>query len=80
MGGLVKIGGGSAHEIACYKAESTRQGAVAGAASSAAGQVVVNNAEIAFARAVIASCIANNSNVGLEAYQTLLRALGTGGS
>jgi replication-associated recombination protein RarA len=81
MGGLVHTGSTVVtHDVACQKAESTRQSAVAGAASSAAGQVVVNNAEIAFARAVIASCIANNSSAGLEAYQSLLRALGTGGS
>jgi hypothetical protein len=79
MGGKI-VTGVIAHDVACNKAESTRQSAVAGAAQSAAGQVVVNNAEIAYARAVIASCIANNNNVGLEAYQSLLRALGTGGS
>jgi hypothetical protein len=80
MGGLVHTGSVlTAHDLACQKAESTRQSSVAGAASSAAGQVVMNNAEIAYARAVVASCIANNGGAGAEAFQSLLRALGTGG-
>jgi hypothetical protein len=79
MGGLVKSGN-YVHDAACAIAESVRQNAVATAASSAAGQVTVNNAEIAYARAVIASCTANNNSAGKEAFQTLLRSLGTGGS
>jgi hypothetical protein len=79
MGGRI-LSGNYVHDQACLAAESTRQSAVAGAASSPAGQVVVNNAEIAWARACIASCKANNSAVGAEAFQTLLRALGTGGT
>lgn len=79
MGGIVKTGN-IAHDNACYLAESTRQSTVAGATQNAAGQVTVNNAEIAYARAVIASCAANNNNIGKEPFQTLLRALGTGGS
>ena len=79
MGGKVTTGV-IAHDNACYIAESKRQSAVFGVASSAAGQVVVNNAEIAWARACIASCIANNNSVGAEPFQSLLRALGTGGS
>jgi hypothetical protein len=78
MGGKVQTGN-LAHDSACVVHESTRQAAVAAAAQSPAGQLAVNNAEIAWARGVIASCKANNSNVGMEPFQTLLRALGTGG-
>ncbi len=39
----------------------------------------MNNAEIAWARACIVSCNANNGGIGTEPFQTLLRALGTGG-
>jgi hypothetical protein len=69
----------SAHDIACNVAESTRQTVQATAAQSPAGQVTLNAAEIAWARACIASCNTNNAGVGKEPYQTLLRALGTGG-
>ena len=79
MGGLVKTGN-YAHDLACAVAEQARQSAVAGVTMNPAGQVTSNNAEIAFSRAVIASCKANNNGVGTEAFQTLLRALGTGGS
>jgi len=79
MGGTVKTGN-IAHDSACYLAESARQGAVAGATQNAAGQVTVNNAEIAYARAVIASCKANLNGAGAETFQSLLRALGTGGT
>lgn len=78
MGGRV-TSGVYAHDLACSLAESTRQGAAAGATQNAAGQVTINNAEIAWARAVIASCKANNNGIGTEPFQTLLRALGTGG-
>ena len=79
MGGKV-TSGKFTHDQACSVAEGVRQSSVSGAASSAAGQVVVNNAEIAWARAIIASCIANNNAVGAEPFQNLLRSLGTGGS
>lgn len=79
MGGKVQSGN-LAHDNACNLAEGTRQVSVAGAAQSAAGQVTVNNAEIAWARACVASCIANNNKIGAEPFQTLLRALGTGGN
>jgi hypothetical protein len=74
MGGIVKSGV-YAHDLACAIAEGIRQNSVAGATS----QVVVNNAEIVYARAIVASCKANNNGAGAEAFQTLLRALGTGG-
>jgi hypothetical protein len=47
---------------------------------NAAGQVAANNAEIAFCRAVIASCKANNNSQGMEPYINVLKQLGTGGS
>lgn len=79
MGGLVKSGN-YAHDLACTAAEASRQAAVATVTMNPAGQVASNNAEITYARAVIASCKANNNGIGTEPYQTLLRALGTGGS
>ena len=78
MSGRIKTGV-TAHDQALAVAESARQSAVFGAAQSAAGQAVVNTAEIAWARACVASCVANNSGSGIEPFQTLLRALGTGG-
>jgi hypothetical protein len=79
MGGVVKTGN-TAHDAACSVAEGVRQAAVAGVAMGAAGQVASNNAEIVYARAIIASCVANNAGAGAEAFRTLLRALGTGGT
>lgn len=79
MGGVVKTGN-LAHDNACFLAEGVRQASVAGATSNAAGQATVNNAEITWARAVVASCKANNNSIGAEPFQTLLRALGTGGT
>jgi hypothetical protein len=79
MGGVIKTGN-QAHDSACNLAEAVRQAAVAAATQNPAGQVASNNAEIVFARAVIASCRANNNGNGAESYQTVLRALGTGGS
>lgn len=72
--------GNYAHDVACALAEGVRQASAAGATSNAAGQVTINTAEIAWARSIIASCKANNNNVGMEPFQTLLRALGTGGT
>jgi hypothetical protein len=67
------------HDLACNKALGVLQGSIAAATQNAAGQVTINNAEIVWARAVIASCKQNNSSQGLEAAMSLLRALGTGG-
>jgi hypothetical protein len=64
------------HDAACNLAEAVRQVSAAAAASSPAGQVVVNNAEIAWARACIASCKANNAGNGQEPYINVLKALG----
>jgi len=79
MGGHTRSGN-LVHDTACNVAESTRQAAQAAAAQSPAGQVAVNNAEIAWARACITSAKANNNGIGVEPWQTLLRALGTGGT
>jgi hypothetical protein len=68
-----------AHDLACALAEGVRQGAVASLTMNAAGQVVSNNAEIAYNRACIASCKTNNGGAGQEAFASALRALGTGG-
>jgi hypothetical protein len=76
MGGLTKTDGSVAHNAALLAAEVALQSTVANVASSAAGQVVMNNAELAFHRAVVASCKANNNNQGLEASLAALRALG----
>jgi hypothetical protein len=79
MGSIVKTTS-LTHNTTCNIAEGTRQVTVAGAAQSAAGQVVINNAEATWARAVIASADANNSGFGAEPARTLLRSLGTGGT
>jgi hypothetical protein len=72
--------GNYAHDAACAIAEGTRQATAATATQNAAGQVTINNAEIVWARAIIASCVANNNGQGAEAFRSLLRALGTGGA
>jgi hypothetical protein len=65
--------GNQNHDNTVNTAESTRQVAVAAAASQAA----VNSAEITFYRAAKASAIANGC--GVEPFITALRSLGTGG-
>jgi hypothetical protein len=75
LGGTVKSGN-YLHDVACALAEGVRQSAVAGATS----QATVNAAEITWARAIVASCKANNGGAGAEAFTSLLRALGTGGT
>jgi hypothetical protein len=75
MGGVVKSGV-AAHDQACYLAEVARQAAVSAAAQSPAGQAAVNAAEIAYHRAVVASCKANNGGHGLEASFSALLSLG----
>jgi len=79
MGGKIQSGN-LAHDQACALAEGVRQAALIGNTQNAAGQVVSNNAEIAWARSCVASCVANNSGAGAEAFRSLLRALGTGGT
>jgi hypothetical protein len=75
MGGTVKSGV-YLHDQACALAEGVRQAAVAGATS----QSTITSAEITWARAIVASCKTNNNGQGAEAFQSLLRALGTGGT
>jgi hypothetical protein len=79
MGGVIQSGV-FAHDQACIKAEAVRQSSVLGAAMSPAGQAVMNSAEIAWARACLASCKANNNSQGMEAFISVLKSLGTGGS
>jgi hypothetical protein len=74
LGGKI-TSGNYAHDQACSVAEGVRQASVAGATS----QQTITNAEIVWARAIVASCKINNGGSGAEAFQTLLRALGTGG-
>jgi hypothetical protein len=64
MSGLIKTGI-VAHDQALAVAEGTRQAAAAAATQNPAGQVTVNNAEIAWARAGVASCLANNNGAGV---------------
>jgi hypothetical protein len=75
MSGKVQSGN-YAHDQACSLAEGVRQAACAGSPS----QATVTSAEITWARAIVASCKTNNAGAGAEAFQTLLRALGTGGT
>jgi hypothetical protein len=63
------------HQAACVAAESNRQVAVAAANGSAA---IVKAAEVAFYRAIVASCQANNLPFANFTYA--LQNLGTGGS
>jgi hypothetical protein len=79
MGGKIQSGNYN-HDLACSIAESSRQSAVAGLPNTPSGQLSYNQAEIAWARAIVNSCRVNNNNQGGEAFQTLLRALGTGGT
>jgi hypothetical protein len=58
----------------------SRETFLAGVTQNAAGQVTSNNAEIAYCRAVIASCKLNNNGQGAEAFIGVLKALGTGGT
>src|SRR5262249_48067386 len=76
MGGLNKTGVNAAHDAALVAAEGTRQAAVIGVPSSPAGQATVSASEIAFHRAVIASCKANNSSNGLAESLMALKSLG----
>jgi hypothetical protein len=61
-----------AHDNAVNAAEGVRQTAVAAAASQAA----VRTAELAFYRAVRASCLSNNNAAGVEQANNALHELG----
>ena len=75
MGGKIQSGN-FAHDSACGVAESIRQAAVQNVAQSPAGQKAHDAAEIAWARACLVSCRANNNGNGQEAFISLLRSLG----
>jgi hypothetical protein len=61
------------HNKTVTTAEGVRQTAVAAAAGS---RSAIITAEIAFHRAVIASCFANNNSAGLQPSMQALRDLG----
>jgi hypothetical protein len=65
------------HAAAVLAAEGVRQTAVAAAGNS---QSAVRNAEIAFARACLASAKSNNGSNGAYPFIEMLQELGTGGS
>jgi hypothetical protein len=67
--------GVTAHDAQIYLAEMARQVSQTAGAS----QAVVRAADIVYARAVRASCVANNASSGVEQYTAMLRELGTGG-
>jgi hypothetical protein len=60
-------------------AEGVRQTAVAAAAASNSQSAAIT-AEIAFYRAVLTSCRANNNNSGTSGPMTALKALGVTGA
>ena len=64
------------HSQAVTKAEGVRQQAVAAANGTVA---TIRTAEIAFHRAVVSSCIANNNGAGLQPAMQALRELGVTG-
>jgi hypothetical protein len=67
--------GSKVHDDALLAAEQTRQQSVGGSPTAAQ----VKAADIAYARAALASCKANNNGSGVEQFSTMLRELGTGG-
>jgi hypothetical protein len=76
MGGLNKTGTNSNHDAALLSAEVVRQSAVQSVSQGPAGQATMTAAEIAYHRAIVASCKANNNGIGLEGSLSALRALG----
>jgi hypothetical protein len=64
------------HNVTVTKAEGVRQQAIVGAAGNVAS---IRTAEIAFHRAVVSSCIANNNGAGLQPAMQALRELGVTG-
>jgi hypothetical protein len=73
MGGVVQSNN-LTHNANVLVAEGIRQAAAASATQNAAGQVSINNAEIAYHRSVIAS--AKTNNCGTEASMSALKLLG----
>jgi hypothetical protein len=66
----------AAHRAALLVAEQQYQQAIA----STPTQAIVRAADLARARAVRASCIANNNSSGVEQAVVMLKELGAGGS
>jgi len=66
------ITGNKVHDDALLAAEHTRQIASAGNPS----QATLRAADLAYARACLASCKANNGGAGAQLFQTMLRELG----
>jgi hypothetical protein len=64
------------HNVTVTKAEGVRQQAIVAAAGNVA---TIRTAEIAFHRAVVNSCIANNNSAGLQPAMQALRELGVTG-
>jgi hypothetical protein len=75
MGAIIKSGN-AAHDAALLAAEATRTAALQ---ASGLTQAQAKAADIAYARAALASCAANNSGVGVAFFQEMLVELGTGG-
>ena len=70
---MINKTGNFAHDQAVASAEGVRQTAVAAAGNN---QKSVTAADVAFYRAVAASCRANNNNAGLAEANTALAQLG----
>jgi hypothetical protein len=61
-----------AHDAALLSAEQTRQQSIVPGAS----QATCKAADLAYARAALASCIANNNGSGAAQFSAMLRELG----
>ena len=72
--------GNQVHDQACNLAYGTLQGVIAAAPNSPSGQAQVTAGEIVWARACLTSCRTNNGGQGAEAFISVLKSLGTGGS
>jgi hypothetical protein len=72
MGAVIKTDGPKAHNDALINAERTRQATITPGVSMS----VAMAADIAFARAALASCIANNGGAGAAQFTTMLYGLG----
>jgi hypothetical protein len=67
MGAVIKTGV-TAHDTALINAERTRQATIVAGASMA----TVKAADIAFARAALASCLSNNGGAGAAQFTSML--------
>jgi hypothetical protein len=75
MVSVVRTDGPKAHQDALLAAAAAHQAASVGATAAAQ-----KAADIVYARACRASCIANNSGAGVTQFVSMLMELGTGGS